>query len=259
MIQIKLSQGAKPGVGGYLPGGKVTPEIAAVRKVPVYEPVKSPPYHTELMGKTAKESVILLMEFCDRIRKITELPVDIKLCFGNLEEIDLLVQAMAKTGKGPDAIHVDGADGGTGAGPNLFVNYVGYGSAVETLQILDQKLKKAKIRNKVVLTASGRLFTPAHAMYAFASGADVIGTARGAMLALGCIQSLKCHTNHCPTGIATNSKWRTHGINIPEKSTRIHNYIKGFNEDLMHLTRVSGHSDPRDVTMKDLRYIENMP
>lgn len=253
MIQIKISQGAKPSLGGHLPGDKVTPEIAAVRRVTPGQTLISPAQHLELVAATPKETIAKLMDFCKHLRKITELPVGIKLCVGRPEEIDLLVAAMKKTGEGPDAIQVDGADGGTGAGPNLYVNYVGYGSATETVHMFDRSLKKAGIRDRVTLHCSGRLLTPAHAASAFAAGADYIDTARGAMLSLGCIQSLKCHTNHCPTGIATNSPWRTKGLVVPEKSTRVHQYLKHFHEDMLKLTRSLGHRDPRDIGPDDLR------
>ena len=255
MIQLKLSQGAKPGLGGHLPGSKVTPDIAAVRRVPVGKTVISPPRHAEIMAATPKESVAKLIEFVEEIRQLTELPVGIKLCVGPLEELDLLVEAMKSTGKGPDAIQLDGADGGTGAGHNLFVNYVGYGTAIETLGYLDTKLKNAGIRERVTLSASGKILTPAHGALAFAAGADTIDTARGAMLALGCIQSLKCHTNECPTGIATNSRWRSHGINVPEKATRIHHYLSGFHEDMLTIAAVLGHADPRDIGPRDIRFL----
>lgn len=255
MIQIKLSQGAKPGMGGVLPGVKVTPEIAAVRRVEPWKTVISPPQHVECLGSTPKESVLKTIEFIKRVRNLTGLPVGIKLCVGRLEELDLLIEAMIHTGDGPDAIQVDGADGGTGAGENIYLNYVGYGSAFETTYYLDKKLKEAGLRDSVTISCSGKLFTPAHAALAFAIGADVIDTARGAMLALGCIQSLKCHTNECPTGITTNSKWRIHGVNIPEKSTRIHNYLSGFHHDMLGLTETMGHSDPRDINRKDIRII----
>jgi len=255
MIQIKISQGAKPGVGGHLPGVKVTPEIADVRKVEPWKTLVSPPSHTELMANSPKESIGKLMEFCKKIRELTNLPVGIKMCLGRLQEIDLLVEAMKATGEGPDAIQVDGADGGTGAGPNLWVNYVGYGGAVESIALLDQKFKAAGIRDKVKLSASGKLFTPVHAALAFAYGADTIETARAAMLAIGCIQALKCHTNECPTGITTNNKWRMHGINIPEKATRVHSYLAGYHHDMMNLTKIMGHTDPRDITPEDVRVI----
>ncbi len=253
MIQIKISQGAKPSLGGHLPGDKVTQEIAEVRRVPVGKTLVSPAQHVELEAATPKESVAKLMDFCKRLREITGLPVGIKLCVGLPDEMDLLVDAMKVTGEGPDAIQVDGADGGTGAGPNLYVNYVGYGSATETVIMLDRLLKKAGIRDRVTLHCSGRLLTPAHAASAFAAGADYVNTARGAMLSLGCIQSLKCHTNHCPTGIATNSPWRTNGMVVPEKATRVHNYLKLFHEDMLSLTRSMGHSDPRDISPDDIR------
>jgi glutamate synthase domain-containing protein 2 len=255
MLQIKISQGAKPGLGGVLPASKVTPEIAAVRRVKPWTTIYSPAQHTELLANTPKEVIQKLMEFIERIRTITGLPVGIKLCVGNPQEIDLLVSAMKSTGIGPDAIQIDGSDGGTGAAPNLFLNYIGYGTAVETVYYLDKKLKEAKIRDSVVISASGKIFTPAHAAVAFACGADVIETARGAMLALGCIQALQCHTNRCPTGITTNNPWRVHGLNIPEKSTRVHHFLKGFHADMLELTRVLGHKDPRDIKMDDLRII----
>ena len=257
MVQLKISQGAKPGLGGHLPGTKVTPEIADVRKVKPYETLVSPSQHAELYATNSKDAVLKLMDFCKRLRELSNLPVGIKMCIGRLHEVDLLVDAMKATGEGPDMIQIDGADGGTGAGPNLFVNYVGYGGAVETLNYLHLKLIKAGIRENVKLSASGRIFTPAHAAMAFAYGADTIETARGAMLSIGCIQALKCHTNHCPTGITTNNKWRMHGIDIPEKSTRIHKYLSGFHSDMLQLTKVLGYDDPRAIKPESLRVFSN--
>ena len=257
MIQVKISQGAKPGLGGVLPGIKVTPEIAAVRKVPIGKTIMSPQQHAEFIADTPKESVLKMLEFIKRIRNLTELPVGIKLCVGRLEEIDLLIEGIKETGEGPDAIQVDGADGGTGAGENIFMNYVGFGSSFETISYLDRKLKEAGIRDNIKISGSGKLFTPAHAALAFAVGSDIVETARGVMLSLGCIQSLHCHTNECPTGITTNSKWRMHGIDIPEKSTRVHHYLEGFHEDMLHLTEILGHSDPRDITTEDIRIISH--
>jgi glutamate synthase domain-containing protein 2 len=253
MIQLKISQGAKPGIGGHLPAEKVTPEIAAVRKVEPYKSVISPPQHVEMLGSSPKDSIRKMLDFVAHVRKLTQLPVGIKFAVGRLEEIDLLVEAMKTTGDGPDAIQIDGADGGTGAGPNLFVNYVGYGGAIETVAYLDRRLKAAGIRDRVKLSASGKLFTPVHAAMAFAYGADIIDAARPAMLALGCIQALKCHTGHCPTGITSSEPWRMHGLVINEKSTRIHQFFKGFHADMMELTHVMGHSDPRDITPEDIR------
>lgn len=257
MIQIKISQGAKPGLGGVLPGVKVTPEIAEVRKVPVGKTIMSPQQHAELMASTPKESVLKMLEFITRVRALTELPVGIKLCVGRVEEIDLLIQGIKETGLGPDAIQIDGSDGGTGAGENIFMNYVGFGNSFETISYLDIKLKEAGIRDDITISGSGKLFTPAHAALAFAVGADIIDTARGVMLSLGCIQSLHCHTNECPTGITTNSKWRMHGIDMPEKSTRVHHYLQGFHKDMLHLTEIMGHSDPRDITTEDIRIISH--
>jgi glutamate synthase domain-containing protein 2 len=253
MIQLKISQGAKPGIGGHLPGTKVTPEIAEVRKIEPWKTVISPTQHAEIAGATTKDVIHNLLQFINRIRTLTGLPVSIKFAFGKLNEVEMLVEAMRATGDGPDAIQIDGADGGTGAGPNLYVNYVGYGSALETMAFLDHRLKFAGIRDTVTLSTSGKFFTPAHAAVAFAVGADYIDTARGALLSLGCIQSLKCHTNECPTGITTNSPWRMRGLDIEEKSMRVRNYFQGFHHDMMELTAALGHSDPRDIERRDMR------
>ena len=255
MVQIKISQGAKPGLGGHLPAEKVIPEIAAVRKVEPYKSVISPPQHAELVAATPKESILKLIDFIAHVRKLTNLPVGIKFAVGRLDEIDLLIGAMLSTNEGPDAIQIDGADGGTGAGPNLFVNYVGYGSVVETVAYLDKKLKDAGLREKIKISSSGKIFTPVHAALSFAYGTDIIDTARAAMLSLGCIQALKCHTGHCPTGITSSDSWRVHGLVLEEKSTRIHKFFKGFHEDMMELTKVMGHSDPRDITPDDIRTV----
>ncbi len=255
MIQLKITQGAKPAMGGVLPARKVTPEIAEVRKVEPWKMVLSPSQHAEVIASTPKDSIIKLLDFIVRIRKLTELPVGIKLCVGRLEEIDLLVEIMKQYGDWPDAIQIDGSDGGTGAGDNIFLNYVGFGNCIETTSYLHTKLKEARIRDNIVISSSGRLLTPAHAAMAFAYGTDIIDTARGVMLALGCIQSLHCHTNECPTGITTNSKWRMHGLTIGDKSTRVHNYLSGFHEDMLHITKILNHSDPRDITPKDIRML----
>lgn len=257
MLQIKLSQGAKPGLGGHLPGAKVTPDIAAIRRIPVGEMAISPRQHAELEAPTQREAIAKLMEFCRHLRQLTELPVGIKLCVGRIQEIDLLVEAMKETGEGPDAIQFDGADGGTGASPNLWVNYVGYGSAIETLAYAHRKLQNAGIRDRVALHAAGRILTPAHAVVAFAFGADYIDSARAMMLSLGCIQSLRCHTNACPTGIATNDPWRQHGLSVMDKYQRVHNYLTGFHHDMMELTHMLHHIDPRDIEPADLRLISH--
>lgn len=260
MVQLKISQGAKPGIGGHLPGCKVNEEIAAVRKIPVGVSAISPPQHYELLSKSPKESIMKLMDLTRRIRSLTSLPVSIKLSVGKLSEIDLLVDAMKETGEGPDDIQLDGADGGTGAGPNLYLNYIGYGGAVEPLVYLNHKLKKAGLRDKVTLNVSGRFFTPAHAVVAFAFGADYIQSARGPMLALGCIQSLRCHTNKCPVGITTNNSWRMRGLHIPDKSVRVNCFLSGFHHDMMEITRTLGHEDPREITPDDIRIMsKDMP
>lgn len=260
MIQLKISQGAKPGIGGHLPGCKVSEEIASVRRIPVGETAISPPQHFELLSNSPKDSILKLMDLTKKIRELTGLPVGIKMSAGKLSEFDLLVEAMKTTGEGPDDIQLDGADGGTGAAPNLYLNYMGHGGAIEPLVYLNNKLKIAGIRDRVTVNVSGRFFTPAHAVVAFAFGADYVSSARGPMLALGCIQSLRCHTNKCPAGITTNNPWRMRGIDIPDKSNRVNCFLRGFHHDMMEITKTLGHTDPRDINPKDIRLMsKEMP
>ena len=196
-IEIKLSQGAKPGLGGLLPAPKVTEEIARIRGVPVHRDCASPSAHT------AFGDVVGLIEFVERIADATGLPVGIKSAVGELGFWDELSQRMAATGSGPDFITVDGGEGGTGAAPLAFSDHVAMPFKLAFASVYE-RFARAGIAEDIVFIGAGRLGFPDAAMHAFALGCDMINVGREAMLAIGCIQAQRCHTGACPTGVATN-------------------------------------------------------
>lgn len=236
-IEIKLSQGAKPGLGGVLPGAKVTPAVAAMRGIPVGETCHSPARHT------AFGDVDELLDFVELIATETGLPVGIKSAVGDPTFWDELAHLMATTGRGVDHITVDGGEGGTGAAPLPFADNV-------ALPFLDgfprvyRALAEAGVVDDVVLIGSGRLGMPVRALAAFALGADGVNAGREAMLSIGCIQAQRCHTGRCPTGIATSSRWLQRGIDPALKSVRAAAYIEGLRRDVLRLTRATGAVHP---------------
>ncbi|RMA58647.1 FMN-binding glutamate synthase family protein [Ulvibacter antarcticus] len=244
-IEVKLSQGAKPGKGGVLPAAKITPEIAAIRHVPVGKDVLSPPTHSAFDGVDG------LLKFVEEIAEATGLPVGIKSAVGKLEDWEKLANLMVETGKGPDFITVDGGEGGTGAAPPSFADHVAlpwlFGFA-EVYKIFKQK----KLSDRIVFIGSGKLGFPARAVMAFSMGADIINVAREAMLSIGCIQAQVCHNNTCPSGVATQNKWRQNGINIEDKSVRANFYFKNFRKELLEMTHACGYEHPSQFTMDDV-------
>lgn len=244
-IEIKLSQGAKPGKGGVLPAAKITKEISGIRHIPLGKDVISPPTHT------AFRNVPELMQLIEEIAKKTGLPVGVKAAIGKLEQWEELADLMLSTGKGPDFITVDGGEGGTGAAPPSFADHVSlpftYG-----FSDLYKVFQKRRLTERIVFVASGKLGLPGKAVMAFAMGADCINVAREAMLSIGCIQAQQCHTNKCPSGIATQSKWLQSGINIPLKSERLSQYFKTFRKELLELTHAAGYEHPCEFKMTDV-------
>lgn len=244
-IEVKLSQGAKPGKGGVLPGAKITPEIAEIRHVPLGKDVLSPPNHT------AFEDVRSLVDFVESIAEATGLPVGIKSAVGRLNEWEELAKIMKETGKGPDFITIDGGEGGTGAAPPSFADHVSlpwlFGFA-EVYKIF----KKHDLCERIVFIGSGKLGFPARAAMAFSMGADLINVAREAMMSIGCIQAQLCHTNRCPSGVATQSKWLQRGIDVQDKSVRAHFYFKNFRKELLEMTHACGYEHPCQFTMDDV-------
>ena len=244
-IEIKLSQGAKPGKGGVLPGSKITPQIAEIRGVEVGKTVLSPSSHT------AFSTVEELIQLIEDIAEATGLPVGIKAAIGKTEQWETLAQLMATKNQGPDFIAIDGGEGGTGAAPPSFADHVSlpwiYGFAA-----IYKIFQKHNLTDHIVFIGSGKLGFPAKAAMAFAMGVDCINVAREAMMSIGCIQAQICHTNKCPTGIATQSKWLQKGIDIPLKSDRLAQYFKTFRKELLEITHAAGYEHPCQFTMQDI-------
>ena len=244
-IEVKLSQGAKPGKGGVLPGAKITKEIAEIRGVEVGKDVLSPPNHK------AFSNVPELLDFVEAIAEATGLPVGIKAAIGKLDQWEELADIMKATGKGPDFIAVDGGEGGTGAAPPSFADHVslpwvyGFGDLYKLFQ-------KKGLSERIVFIGSGKLGFPAKAAMAFAMGADCINVAREAMMSIGCIQAQICHTNHCPSGVATQSKWLQNGIDPTLKSARLAQYFKSFRKEFIEITHAAGYEHPCQFTMNDI-------
>ena len=218
MIELKLSQGAKPGHGGILPASKNTPEIALIRTVEVGTDVISPSTHPEF------DTPIGLLEFIQKLREGSGYkPVGFKLCVGRRTEFIAICKAMIETGIKPDFITVDGGEGGTGAAPLEYSNSVGM-PLREGLAFVDDCLTGFGLRDEITVICAGKIFTGFHLVKNLALGADICNSARGMMLALGCVQSLVCHTNKCPTGIATQDKDLSRGLVVEDKYIRVQRF-----------------------------------
>lgn len=234
MIEIKLSQGAKPGHGGILPAAKLTQEIADIRRVPMGKDVISPPSHS------AFSTPVEMLEFIDTLRELSGgKPVGIKLCIGRRDEFLAICKAMKQTGKVPDFITVDGGEGGTGAAPTEMTNSVGT-PLRDALIFVNQSLIGIGLRDQIRIIASGKIFSAFHVLRVIALGADTVNSARGMMLALGCIQARSCNTDHCPTGIATQNPARAAGLVVSDKATRVANFHKATIENLIELLAAAG-------------------
>ena len=244
-IEIKLSQGAKPGKGGVLPGNKITKEIAEIRGVKQGVTVLSPAYHT------AFTNVPEMVDFIEEVAEATGLPVGIKAAVGKIDEWEELAQIMKETNRGPDFINIDGGEGGTGAAPPSFADHValpwvyGFGRIYKIFQNYD-------LTERIVFCASGKLGFPARAAMAFAMGVDCINVAREAMMSIGCIQAQICHKNTCPAGIATQNKWLQSGIHVPTKAERVKYYFKNFKKELLEITHACGYEHPCQFKMVDI-------
>jgi len=233
MIEIKLSQGAKPGKGGILPKEKITKEIAKIRGVPLGQDVISPERHVEC---DSPENTI---KFIQRIQDVSQLPVGIKFCLGDEKEFLNLIKEMKKQNVYPDYMALDGAEGATGAAPKSFMDNVGI-PLLPALDSIQKILIKEKVRDKLKIISSGKLINPGKQLTAMAHGADVIYTARGFMLALGCIQALQCNRGSCPTGITTHNPILQRGLIVEEKANRIANYMKNMEKEFKELLAAMG-------------------
>ena len=241
MIELKLSQGAKPGGGGILPAAKVTKEIAEARGVPIGKTVYSPPAHPGC------DTPIKLLEFIAQLRELSGgKPVGFKLCIGKRHEFLAICKAMVKTGIRSDFIAVDGGEGGTGAAPLESSNHVGY-PLTEGLIFVQNALVGFSLRDQIKIFASGRVTTGFGMVHHMALGADVIYSARGMMMALGCIQALKCDSNHCPVGIATHDPGLVVGLVVGEKRHRIASYHRNTVKSLSQIIGVMGLNHPSEL------------
>jgi len=241
MIELKLSQGAKPGHGGILPGVKVNEEIARIRHVKVGQTVFSPPGHREF------STPIGLLEFIARLRELADgKPVGMKLCIGRRSDLFAMCKAMLETGIKPDFITVDGGEGGTAAAPLEFSNSVGMPGR-DAWILAHSALMGAGLRDNIRLFVSGKILTGFHMIRALALGADACNSARGMMFALGCIQSLRCNTNLCPTGITTQKPSLVYGLHVDEKSRRVARWHRETIKGMLELLGAMGFDDPRDL------------
>jgi len=242
MIEIKLSQGAKPGHGGILPAAKVTPEIARIRGVPLGRDVVSPPSHR------AFRNPVELMEFVAKLRELSGgKPVGFKLCVGRRREFLGVCRGMLETGITPDFITVDGSEGGTGAAPLEFSNSVGM-PLKEGLAFVHDALVAVGVRDRIRIISAGKVTTGFHIVVQLALGADLCNSARGMMLALGCIQAIKCNTNHCPVGVATQDPGLEKGLVSESKTHRVASFQRRTVESVYHLLAAAGLEGPGDLS-----------
>ena len=251
MIELKLSQGAKPGKGGILPGGKVTEEIAAIRGIPAGDSSISPNRHPEI------NSASDLLDMINHIREVTGLPTGFKAVIGAYGWLDELFAEIRERGieTAPDFITVDSGDGGTGAAPMSLIDNVGL-PLKESLPLVVDKLSEYGLRERVKVVASGKLINPSDAAWALCLGADFINSARGFMFALGCIQALQCNKNTCPTGITTHDKKLQRGLVPADKAERVRRYSETMRKEIGVIAHSCGVPEPRLLRRYHCRIVQ---
>jgi glutamate synthase domain-containing protein 2 len=251
MIEIKLSQGAKPGKGGILPGGKVTAEIAAIRGIPEGQDSLSPNRHIDI------RSLDDLVDMINHVRDVTGLPTGIKTVIGDTAWLDELFAIVNQRGEtsAPDFITVDSGDGGTGAAPMPLMDNMGL-PIKESLPMVIASLKRAGLRGRIRVAASGKLVTPAEIAWAYCTGADVVNSARGFMFALGCIQALKCNRNTCPTGITTHNPRLQRGLDPADKAVRVKNYVEKVHKGVGIIAHSCGVAHARALGPRHVRMVQ---
>jgi glutamate synthase domain-containing protein 2 len=236
-LEIKLSQGAKPGLGGVLPAAKVSAEIAETRGVREGVDCISPSRHAEFSDADS------LLDWVELLAAETGLPVGIKSAVGDMAFWEELTDLMARTGRGVDFVTIDGGEGGTGAAPLIFTDSVSLPFQLGFARVYSVFARKA-LQEQVVFVGAGKLGLPDNAIVAFALGCDMVNVAREAMLAIGCIQAQRCHTDTCPTGVATQNAWLAHGLDPTLKSVRAANYITTLRRDLLKVAEACGVEHP---------------
>lgn len=250
MFEIKLSQGAKPGKGGILPAAKVTAEIASIRGIKAGQASISPNSHQDV------NNIDDLLDLIERVRSIAQKPVGIKTVISDAAWLDEFCMAVLKRGKAsaPDFITVDGGDGGTGAAPATLIDNMGLPLS-ESLPMLTNHLQRTQLNERIKVIASGKMVTPVAVAWALCVGADAVTSARGFMFALGCIQSLQCNKNTCPTGVATHDENLQKGLNTQVKKDRVANYVQQLEKEAAIIAHSCGVTEPRQLQRKHARMV----
>ncbi|MCF7981529.1 MAG: FMN-binding glutamate synthase family protein [Pseudomonadales bacterium] len=250
MFEIKMSQGAKPGKGGILPGAKVTEEVSRIRGIAIAEDSISPNRHREVTGPES------LIDLINHVRDITGKPVGFKAVLSSAQELDDLFAAIMRRGveSAPDFITLDSADGGSGAAPQSLIDYMGL-PLKESLPMLVDKLEAYHLRERIKVIASGKLITPSGVAWALCMGADFITSARGFMFALGCIQAMQCNKNTCPTGVTTHDKRLQRGLDPEDKATRVMHYALNMAHEVGTIAHSCGVNEPRQLTRDHARVV----
>ena len=250
-FEIKLSQGAKPGKGGVLPGAKVTSEIARIRGIPEGQDSISPNRHPDIAN------VDQLLDRVCSLRDLTGRPVGVKTALGDDTFMTSLCEAILRRGAqdAPDFLTIDGGEGGTGAAPQTLMDHMSLPIA-EALPMVVDILREAGLKDRVRVIASGKLVTPARAAWALCTGADFVHSARGFMFALGCIQAMRCHTNTCPTGVATHNRRLQRGLVVEDKATRVLNYVNSLNREIEMIAHACGCRHARELGREHVRIVE---
>jgi glutamate synthase (ferredoxin) len=241
-LEIKLSQGAKPGLGGVLPAAKITPEIARIRLIPMGQDCISPASHS------AFHDVSSMLDFIEKLAEATGLPIGIKSAVGEIGFWQELARQIETSGRAPDFITIDGGEGGTGAAPLVFSDHVALPFKLGFTSVY-KAFAERDVHENVVFIGSGKLGFPEQGMLALALGCDMINVAREAMLSIGCIQAQQCHTGHCPTGIATQTPWLVGGLDPTQKSARLANYLMTLRKELLQLANALGEVHPGLVSL----------
>ena len=244
-IEVKLSQGAKPGLGGLLPAAKVTKEISEIRGIPMGKDCASPSRHTAFTDEDS------MLDFVEMIAAETGLPVGIKSAVGEMQFWYELTRLMSRGDRGVDFVTVDGGEGGTGASPPIFADSIALPFRMGFSRVYGT-FAEANLTDDVTFIGSGKLGVPDNAVVAFALGVDMVNVAREAMMSIGCIQSQKCHTDRCPTGVATQDPWLTHGLDPTNKSQRCAQYVRTFRKELVKVSEAVGVAHPGLITAEDV-------
>ncbi|WP_373490131.1 FMN-binding glutamate synthase family protein, partial [Parasphingorhabdus sp.] len=252
MFEIKLSQGAKPGKGGILPGEKVNRMIAEIRGIAEGQPSISPNRHPEI------NSVEQLLDFIHHVREVTGKPTGIKAVVGTYDWLEQLCEAIHLRGiaSAPDFFALDGGDGGTGAAPMPLMDNVGL-QLKESLPMLSDILHRYGLRDRIRIIASGKRITPSSVAWAICAGADFVNTARGFMFSLGCIQSLKCNKNTCPTGVTTHNPRLQRGLDPQDKKVKVANYCRNIVHEVEVIAHSCGVDEPRQLGRKHVRIVQD--